>query len=839
MKRHAAATAALVLPGRGELVDWRIERLSLLMNEDWLAGEWDPERQLILPSPGGRLTRVLRCVVADCPSDGHGSSLLCHLHGRQFEASDLSDVQAWVDAGAPGIVQRRWCSEQRCAVGGVDGTGCPRPAQGPWRVCDAHANAWARRQERGVAFEVFLAQARPLPDLGPCAAACCYLGAAHSHSGLCQIHYPAWRRAGRPTGRAFTVWAARVRQPTNSRVLSLRGLPELLRVELLYAIGCRAADQVSVVTGGMRPWIDQLRANGVGSVTEFDLATLDGIGDAHHVRFARFSVDRVQLVYADPDAERHRDVWDLRLFGLPGRRRLDFTAIRQAWLREATKAWTATSTGRVGEASLRHRVGSIAVLSAVLATGAGGGENPAALTRADAERFLARIHSPAFRPASARAFGAQAKVAAVEECALMIRESRSLGLLPTLGPTFAFRRGDSRRSRIGQGPGRALPVQVVAQLDNQLDLLAAVPGCIGPARRATLGALGERAGAVAVLTYLLLKGTGRRVGEVASLHLNCLDVDEYGKDVLVYDNHKAARMNRRLPLADSELVSAIRAQQAWVRDRFGDEGPGQSWLLPRPHKNTDGSQHLSGHQILTWIRTWVDRIPQINAGPLDPHGEPVAFNRSAIHPHALRHTYAQTLADQGVAPSVLRDLMDHRSMSTTLGYYRVGDSRKRAAMETLARHTVDNRGVTRPVHGQPSQVARLNEQLSWVAVPMGKCSEPSNVRAGGQACPIRYQCAGCAHFQSDPSYLPELRAHADDLRREREVMLTAGAADWVTDGVTRQLDVIAGHVHTHEELLESLPEDERALIREASTRVRKARQSVPVAFGRRLAGDHG
>src|SRR5664280_836539 len=86
-------------------------------------------------------------------------------------------------------------------------------------------------------------------------------------------------------------------------------------------------------------------------------------------------------------------------------------------------------------------------------------------------------------------------------------------------------------------------------------------------------------------------------------------------------------------------------------------------------ENTDGSQHLSGHQILTWIRTWVDRIPAIDAGPLDQHGEPVAFNRVLIHPHALRHTYAQTLADQGVAPSVLRDLMDHRSMTTTLAYY--------------------------------------------------------------------------------------------------------------------------------------------------------------------------
>ena len=809
------------------------------MGEGWLACEWDAERQLILPSPGGRLTRVLRCMVAGCPSDRYGSELLCGRHRRQFAASQITDLHAWIEGGEPAALERHRCSAQTCAVTGSDGHGCPRPAQGPWRVCDAHEHAWARRRARGVAFEDFVAQAQPLSDLGPCAAACCYLGASHSHSGLCEIHYQAWRRADRPSGRAFGRWAARVRQPANSRVLSLRGLPELLRVELLYAIGCRADDQVSVVTGGMRPWIDQLRAAGAGSVLEFDLPSLDEIGDAHHVRFARYSVDRVRLAYADPDAERRRDAWDLRLFGLPGKRTLDFTTIRQPWLREATKAWTATTTGRVGEGSLRHRVGSIAVLSAVLATGPDGGEDPAVLTRADAERFLARIHSPTFRPATGRALGAQARVAAVEECALMIREARSLGLLPTLGATFAFRRGDSRRSRIGEHPGRALPAHVIAQLDAQLDLLAEVPGCVGPARRATLGALGEHAGNVAVLAYQLLKGTGRRVGEIASLRLDCLDVDEYGKHVLVYDNHKAGRMDRRLPLADSQLVAAIRAQQAWVRQRFGHADRDPAWLLPRPHKNSDGSHHLSGHQILTWMRTWVERIPHIDAGPRDEHGEPVPLNRSAIHPHALRHTYAQTLADQGIAPSVLRDLMDHRSMSTTLTYYRVGDTRKRAAMETLARHTVDNRGITRPVRGEPSQVARLNEQLSWVAVPMGKCSEPTNVRAGGQACPIRYQCAGCAHFQSDPSYLPELRAHADDLRREREVMLSAGAADWVIDGVDRQLEVITGHVRTHEQLLDSIPESERVLIQDASTTVRKARQAVPIAFGRRLADDHG
>ena len=129
--------------------------------------------------------------------------------------------------------------------------------------------------------------------------------------------------------------------------------------------------------------------------------------------------------------------------------------------------------------------------------------------------------------------------------------------------------------------------------------------------------------------------------------------------------------------------------------------------------------------------------------------------------------------------------------------------------------------------------AALREQLSWVAVPMGKCAEPTNVRAGGAACPIRYQCAGCPHFDSDPSYLPELRAHADQLRREREAMITAGAAEWVVANVTAQLEVIIGHVHRHEALLERLPADERSAIDDASSTVRQLRQSVPVAFGRR------
>lgn len=826
------STAAAVTTSWQAAPDWRVERLRSLMGEDWLAGEWEPGSGLIVPLPGGRLNRVLRCSVGDCPSDRYGSDLLCLRHQTQFAASGLDDLNVWLGSGDPTVFSRHRGTDQPCLVTASDGQDCPRPAMGRWQLCQTHSVNWWKHRVNGSSFEQFLIGAEPLRDLGDCAAACCYRPAAHPDTGLCVPHAQIWRTEGRPAGRPFTEWVVQVRQPVNSRVLSLRGLPELVQLELAYAIGCRAAEQVSVVTGGMRPWIDQLRALGVGSVTEFDLAVLESVGDRAHVRFARFSVDRVRLVYADPEAESAKDIWDLRLFGRPGRKRLDFTRIRQDWLREAAKAWAAVTVGRVTDGALAHRVSSISMFSSVLATGPGGGKDPETLERGDIERFLVRVRSVDF-PIGAEPWGTKAKAALVEECGLFLREARELGSLDRLGASFAFRRGD-RPPRVTEEPqGRALPTTVVAQLDANLDLLAAIPGATGAARMATLGVLGEHIGQMAVLIYQLLKGTGRRVGEVTSLRFDCLGLDENGKDVLVYDNHKAGRMGRRLPLADSNLVAAVRAQQAWVQSRFPATPVKDLWLLPRPHKNADGTNHIDTGLVNSWFRIWMARIPSIDAGTADRNGKPVPFDRTLIRPHALRHTYAQTMADSGVAPSVLRDLMDHRSLSTTLGYFRVGDTRKRAAMEALARRTVDNRGLTRPLDGEVSPITHLRESLSWVAVPMGKCSEPTNVRAGGQSCPIRYQCAGCPHFESDPSYLPELRTYADELRKEREAMLASGAAVWAVEHVSRQLGVIVGHIHAHEELLASVDDEERAAIEDASVTLRKARQLVPVAFGKR------
>jgi len=829
-RRGAEAARARVRPPESvPAIDWRIERIASLIEYRVLEGEWDAERLLLVPNPEGRLSRDRPCAVASCPNVQYGADPLCHAHLRRFERSGSDDLDTWLVSDGPAL-KRRWVSEETCVVIDDSGERCPRPGAGTWQLCHAHDVVWRDQRASGVAFERFLDHARPLPSFGPCVAASCYLAAAHKRARLCELHDRLWHEAGCPRGERFETWAAHVRQPANHRVLSLRGLPELVRLELLYAISSRVKEQVRTATGNMRRYVDELLASGVGSILELDLASFDPSGKLDYGRFPRFAADRVALAYGDVERERAALVWDLRHFGHSGR--LDFSRITQDWLREATKSWAAAALGSHNHQLVRSRVHAIAVMSGILSGAPGGGHDPTSLSRADVDRFLTRVRS-AVSPVSGERYSARRATTIIEDCAFVLRDARELGLLGALTPTFAIRRGDGGR-KIGEDePGRALPSHVVAQLDAQRQLLRAVPGSSGGPAHRSLGILGDQAGEMAVLTFLLLKGTGRRVGEVASLHLECLDVDEHGEPVLVYDNHKAMRLGRRLPIADSALVKAIRAQQAWVREHFPDTPSAKLWLLPRGTKNVTGTAHLAAHQIGMWMRTWVREIPGIEAGGLDASGEPVPFDRSLIHPHAFRHTYAQTLADQGVPAPVLRDLMDHRSINTTLGYYSVGETKKRAAMELLARHTVDNRGTVRPVHGEHSRVAELREQLSWVAVPMGKCAEPTNVRAGGGACPIRYQCAGCPHFESDPSYLPELRRYGDELRAEREAMIAVGAAEWVVANVSGQLEVIVGHIRHHEALLKRLPAAERAVIEQASATVRKARQSVPVAFGRR------
>jgi len=257
--------------------------------------------------------------------------------------------------------------------------------------------------------------------------------------------------------------------------------------------------------------------------------------------------------------------------------------------------------------------------------------------------------------------------------------------------------------------------------------------------------------------------------------------------VLVYDNAKADRLARRLPI-NQATAAVITAQQDRVRARFPHTSAAGLKLLPSPRRNPDGHRAISIDMLDNRHREWADGLPALHTS------DGAEFDKTKITPYAWRHSYAQRHADAGVGIDVLAELLDHRNLNVTRGYYRVGEDRRRAAVDTVTAMSFDRHGnrIWRQAQALlDSEHARY--AVGEVAVPYGTCREPSNVQAGGNACPVRFRCAGCDHFRTDVSYLPDLTGYLDDLLRTRERLAAAidGVDEWARADATPSQQEIA------------------------------------------------
>jgi hypothetical protein len=201
------------------------------------------------------------------------------------------------------------------------------------------------------------------------------------------------------------------------------------------------------------------------------------------------------------------------------------------------------------------------------------------------------------------------------------------------------------------------------------------------------------------------------------------------------------------------------------------------------------------------------------------------------------HSYAQRHADAGVPIDVLAELLDHRNLNVTRGYYRIGEDRRRDAVDKVTALSFDRHGnrIWRDAHALlESEHARY--AVGEVAVPYGRCTEPSNVRAGGGACPVRFRCAGCDHFRTDVSHLPELTAYLDDLLRTRERLAAAidGVDEWARADATptgEEITRIRRLINRVRGDIAGLTEPERTQIDDAVTVVRHHRAAHAVGLG--------
>jgi integrase len=700
-------------------------------------------------------------------------------------------------------------------------------------LCFRHERAWGK--DRTEPVTAFIARARPLARAAECRVAGCDRESI-ARRGLCRFHDQRLHRRGILAGDELAAWVAGERPRLGVHQFSLAGLHELPRTELLYALQHR--DQAPPPLDPTEVRILLARLGDAASLREADPQVVCESGGMQYnagtrglFRGLRRHLDRAWAQYcgADPFAG---DVWQVALIDLPvnaSRRwpatqgEIDFGVIEPAWLREIVKDWARSTRPYLQR--LRETLRACQAASHALITA--GPAGPASLGAGDFTRILDAISAQ--RRADGDLYSANHRNLMIYQFCQVIEHGRASGLMSAVPGPFR----PATRHRVREDPGedeigKALPEMVISQLDASLHLL-------GPAGRAGAIPAADLQQMHQVI-YQILRDTGRRPGEVVSLRTGCIEVTG-GQHNLIYDNHKAGRMRRRLPVtaATAGIILAWQQHRATLRvppvlDR---------WLFPSPLLCARQSRgHLTPSAVARAFKAWTSQIGVIDSELPGPGGTPALFEPSLITPYALRHSYAQRHADAGVPVDVLKELMDHKSVTTTMGYYNSRELHQ-AGEETAGQQVTPmpecrsgppgGSLLTREIFGTlasdagsdhlkagtaaarlksaprrrrgsvawlrvpggvfrrfqyptpPEQISLKRKQQAIravaqlatdaagnpapftsttayerasVAVPFGNCTEPSNVTAGGGACPIRFQCAGCGFYRPTPPTCP-------------------------------------------------------------------------------------
>jgi integrase len=533
-------------------------------------------------------------------------------------------------------------------------------------LCFRHERCWGKDRTEPAA--VFIARARPLARAAECRVAGCDRESI-SRRGLCHFHGNRLHRSGLAalSGDELAAWVAGERPRLGVHQFSLAGLPELLAVELLY--GLQRRDQAPPPLDPTEVRILLARLGDAASLREADPQVVCESGGMQYNAATRGlfrdlsrHLDRARAQHAgvDPFAG---DVWQVALLDLrinasrrwPATRGvLDFRGIEPVWLREIVKDWARSTRPYLQR--LRETLRACQAASHTLS--AAGRPDPATLGAGDFTRILDAISGQ--RRADGIVYSASHRNLMLYQFCQVIEHGRASGLMTTVPDPFR----PASRHRVREDPnedelGKALPDTVIRQLDAHLRLL-------GPAGRA--GAITPAdLQAMHQTIYRILRDTGRRPGEVVSLHVDCLEVID-GQHSLIYDNHKAGRMRRRLPITTdtAEIISTWRQR----RQQLPAPPVLDRWLFPSPLlRAQQSSGHLTPHAVGRAFKTWVAQIGTIDSQLLGPDGVPAPFDQALIAPYALRHSYAQRHADAGVPIDVLKELMDHVAVATTMGYY--------------------------------------------------------------------------------------------------------------------------------------------------------------------------
>jgi len=178
--------------------------------------------------------------------------------------------------------------------------------------------------------------------------------------------------------------------------------------------------------------------------------------------------------------------------------------------------------------------------------------------------------------------------------------------------------------------------------------------------------------------------------------------------------------------------------------------PARLALFPRPLKNPDGTRPIGpGAHIQRAMRAWAEALPHRDGPERDAAGRSIPFPRDPAGAYAFRHSFANATPIQGTpVDTLLRELLGHDTVRTTLGYYRSPPKETRRPGPPVFPPARRRRAPRAPGLTGLGHADALRDQVGQVAVRFGICTEPTNVGADG---PARSGTDGSAANSSGPT----------------------------------------------------------------------------------------
>ncbi|WP_108990795.1 hypothetical protein [Streptomyces coelicoflavus] len=529
---------------------------------------WDPAVCVLWFPASHPLFGAPVCRVSGCDKLAHnaGSRGLCRGCVKRWEKSGLT-VDEFVAVVKP---RSRAIGSAGCLV-----PDCARPCKAVTAMlCHGHWDQHRKHYSRMPVDEfVRLPNVGPLLGFGPCEVVACYRDRDIAASPYCNAHNCRRRYAIRHgTMPDEEIWRLVTPAVAEQGAVSLRGLPEQVVAEILYGVQQRNAEGIKQKDFVLRPLVDFVRVERLSSLEQLEVDRLNS-----HCRPLAAGLRRHVVRFgASPETERYKDVWDAAVFGLGGVFRFDH--IRQTYLREALKTWALDDIprryGNSPRGVVQRQINNMALFSTSLRLHRNDkGMDLRLLGRDDMVFFLHRLrflHEQDELSASRR-------LDAARDVRRLLNRMRTLGLtqpgqpLHGIADDFTLREEDMPEDAEDDEAGKDLPPEVMRQICEHLT---------------TLDSTDHQHYRTVVEVVI---DTRRRPTEVCKLPWDCLDRDADGKPVLVYNNRKALRMGRRLPIPEP-TAAVITAQQERTRVRFPEVPIRELALFPTFQANPHGHQ---------------------------------------------------------------------------------------------------------------------------------------------------------------------------------------------------------------------------------------------------------